>query len=66
VPARREREVLQLTAEGHTRAAIAACLFISVRTVETHRASRMRKLHLRAQTDLLRYAVRRDIVPRDQ
>lgn len=62
----REREVLQLVAEGHTSAAVAASLFISVRTVETHRASLMRKLHLRRQTDLVRYAIRRGIVPRDE
>jgi two-component system response regulator NreC len=62
----REREVLQLVAEGYTSAAIAACLFISVRTVETHRASLMRKLGLHTQTDVVRYAVRRGIVPREE
>jgi len=62
----REREVLQLAAEGHPSAAIAARLFVSVRTVETHRASLMRKLGLRSPTDLVRYAVRRGILPREE
>lgn len=59
----REREVLQLAAEGHTSAEIAARLFISSRTVETHRSAVMRKLGLRTQTDLVRYALRRGILP---
>jgi DNA-binding NarL/FixJ family response regulator len=59
----REREVLQLAAEGHTNAEIAARLSISSRTVETHRSAVMRKLGLRRQTDLVRYALRRGILP---
>lgn len=59
----REREVLYLVAEGHTNAEIADRLFISRRTVETHRANLMRKLDLRTQTDLISYALRRGIVP---
>jgi len=59
----REREVLHLAAEGHTNAEIADRLFISRRTVETHRANLMRKLGLRTQTDLLSYALRRGILP---
>ena len=59
----REREVLHLVAEGHTNAEIAARLFISRRTVETHRANLMRKLGLRTQTDLISYALRRGILP---
>jgi two-component system, NarL family, response regulator NreC len=59
----REREVLQLGAEGHTNAEIAARLFISSRTVETHRANAMHKLGLRSQTDLIRYALQRGILP---
>jgi DNA-binding NarL/FixJ family response regulator len=58
----REREVLQLAAEGHTSGAIGARLFISARTVETHRAKLMSKLGLRTQTDLVRYALRRGIL----
>ncbi len=57
----REREVLYLVAEGHTNAEIAARLFISPRTVEMHRANLMRKLDLRSQADLIRYALRRGI-----
>jgi two-component system response regulator NreC len=59
----REREVLYLVAEGHTNTEIADRLFISRRTVETHRAKLMRKLGLRTQTDLISYALRRGILP---
>jgi DNA-binding NarL/FixJ family response regulator len=59
----REREVLHLVVEGHTSAEIAERLFISRRTVETHRANLMRKLHLRTHTDLIRYALQRGILP---
>ena len=55
----REREVLQLTAEGHTGGDIARRLFISPRTVETHRANLMRKLKVRNQKELVRYALQR-------
>jgi len=59
----REREVLQLAAEGHSSREIAARLFISPRTAETHRANLMHKLGLHSQTDLIRYALRRGILP---
>lgn len=59
----REREVLQLAAEGHTNAEIAGRLFISPRTVETHRANVMHKIGLRSQTELVRYALQRGILP---
>jgi two-component system response regulator NreC len=59
----RERLVLQLAAEGKTSAEIAAALFISPRTAETHRANLMRKLGMRSQTDLVRFAIRRGIIP---
>jgi DNA-binding NarL/FixJ family response regulator len=59
----REREVFQLAAEGHTNNEIASRLFISPRTVETHRANVMHKLGLRSQTDLVRYALQRGILP---
>ena len=59
----REREVLHLAAEGFTSAQIATRLYISPRTAETHRASVMRKLGLRTRTDLIRYALRRGILP---
>ena len=59
----REREVLHLAAGGHSNPEIALRLAISARTVETHRAHLMQKLGLQGQTDLVRYAVRRGILP---
>jgi DNA-binding NarL/FixJ family response regulator len=59
----REREVLHLAAEGLSNPEIATRLSISPRTVETHRANLMRKLGLRTQTDLIRYALKRGILP---
>jgi two-component system, NarL family, response regulator NreC len=61
----REREVLQLAAEGRTNADIAAALYVSPRTVETHRAHLMHKLELHTQADLIRYALKRGILPMD-
>ncbi len=58
----REREVLQLTAEGNTNAAIAVRLYISQRTVETHRANVMRKLKLQSQSELIRFAIKRGLL----
>jgi len=58
----RERETLQLAAEGKTGAEIAARLHISQRTVENHRATLMRKLGLKNQSELVRYAVRRGLI----
>jgi DNA-binding NarL/FixJ family response regulator len=58
----REREVVQLIAEGRINKQIANTLQISVKTVETHRSSAMRKLNLRTTADLVRYAVRNSIV----
>jgi len=55
---RREREVLQLLAEGHRSPAIAERLFISVATVDAHRRNMMRKLNLHTVADLTRYAIR--------
>lgn len=59
----REREVLHLAAEGRSYAEMAAALGIRPRTVETHRIHLMQKLGLRTQTDLIRYALHRGIVP---
>jgi two-component system response regulator NreC len=59
----REREVLHLAAESCTNAEIGERLSISPRTAETHRANMMRKLALHTQTDLIRYALRRGILP---
>ena len=57
----REREVVQHVAEGRINKEIAARLNISVKTVETHRASAMRKLKLKTTADLVRYAVRNQL-----
>ncbi len=60
---KREREVLQLAAQGYTNAEIADKLFISRRTVEIHRANLMRKLGLRTQREqLIQYARNRGII----
>jgi len=59
---RREQMVLLLAAEGSSNPEIAKALSISVRTVESHRANLMRKLGLRHQTDLVRYALRRGLL----
>jgi DNA-binding NarL/FixJ family response regulator len=58
----REREVVQQVAEGRINKEIATRLNISVKTVETHRASAMRKLKLRTTADLVRYAVRNQLI----
>jgi DNA-binding NarL/FixJ family response regulator len=58
----REREVVQQIAEGRINKEIARILNISVKTVETHRASAMHKLKLRTTADLVRYAIRNNIV----
>lgn len=59
----REREILHLAAQGCSNAEVATRLSISPRTAETHRANMMRKLGLRTQADLIRYALRRGILP---
>jgi DNA-binding NarL/FixJ family response regulator len=59
----REREILQLVAEGHSSTAIARRLSISARTVEAHRANVMRKLRLRNRASLIRYALSRGVLP---
>ncbi len=59
----REREVLQLAAEGNTNVLIADLLSISPRTAETHRANMMRKLDLHNSTELIRFALQRGIIP---
>jgi two-component system, NarL family, response regulator NreC len=61
----REREVLQLTAEGQTGYAIASLLGISARTAENHRANLMRKLNLNNQSEVIRFALRRGLLPLD-
>ncbi|UFX48294.1 response regulator transcription factor [Bradyrhizobium sp. 41S5] len=58
----REQSVVQLIAEGHTNRSIGTILKLSVKTVETHRASAMRKLGLSSTADLVRYAIRKNMV----
>src|SRR5688572_3729860 len=58
----REREVVQQVAEGCLNKQIAARLNVSVKTVETHRASAMRKLKLKTTAGLVRYAIRNQLV----
>ena len=58
----REREIVQLLAEGKTNKEIGEALSISTRTAETHRSTVMRKLQLRTTADLVRYAVRNHII----
>ena len=59
----REREVLQLVVEGNSTNEIADLLSISVRTVDTHRSNLMRKLKLNSQIELVRFALKRGIIP---
>ena len=54
--------MVQLIAEGHTNKQIAAVLTISLKTVETHRATVMRKLDLSSSAALVRYAIRNKLV----
>jgi DNA-binding NarL/FixJ family response regulator len=61
----REREVLQLTVEGHTCADIAEKLFISARTVESHRANLMKKLGVKNQKDLIRFVMQHGLISGD-
>jgi DNA-binding NarL/FixJ family response regulator len=58
----REREAVQLLAEGKSNKEVAGVLGISVKTVETHRATIMRKLRLSRLSDLVRYAIRHKII----
>jgi DNA-binding NarL/FixJ family response regulator len=58
----REREILQLLAEGRTSKEVALALNISTKTAETHRTNIMQKLNLHSITDLTRYAIRNKIV----
>jgi DNA-binding NarL/FixJ family response regulator len=61
----REREVLQLITEGRSTREIAGLLFISVKTVETHRQQIMRKLRLRTVAELTKYAIRKGLTTLD-
>jgi DNA-binding NarL/FixJ family response regulator len=58
----REREVLTLIAEGCTSQEIAQQLYISIKTVQTHRAHIMEKLKMHDRTELVRYAIRKGLI----
>lgn len=58
----REQSVVQLIAEGHTNRSIGAVLKLRIKTVETHRASAMRKLGMSSTAELVRYAIRKKLV----
>jgi DNA-binding NarL/FixJ family response regulator len=58
----REREIVQLLAEGKSSKEVASALGLSVKTADTHRANIMRKLNLHSVSQLVMYAIRNDIV----
>ncbi len=58
----RQREIVQLLAEGKNSREIAAMLGTTFKTVETHRANIMRRLECHSVTDLVRYAIRNDLI----
>lgn len=58
----REKEVLGLLALGHTNKEVAEQLYLSVRTVESHRARIQRKLHISSRAELVRHALERDLL----
>ena len=62
---RQEHRVLKLVARGWRNSKIAEELVISPRTVETHRQSLMKKLDIKNQFDLVRFAIRQGILPLD-
>ena len=59
----REKELLQLLAEGRKRSEIAEMLFLSPRTVEAHRRNIMKKLGLKTTADLVKFAIREGLTP---
>lgn len=58
----REREIVQLLAEGKSNKEVATALAISVKTAETHRTNIMRKLQFHSMSELVRYAIRNNFV----
>jgi DNA-binding NarL/FixJ family response regulator len=58
----REREILQLIAEGNTNAVVAEKLTLSVRTVESHRSNITKKLRLTSHSDLVKYAINKGLI----
>jgi two-component system response regulator NreC len=61
----REMEVFKLFAEGHSNREIADQLFISVRTVETHKNNIMKKINLKTTVDLVKFAIKNNIIELD-
>jgi len=62
----REREVLQLIAEGYRNKDIAALLYVTVKTVEAHKQNIKKKLNVRDHTDLIKYAISTGIIAMDK
>jgi two-component system response regulator NreC len=62
----REREILKLIAEGKTNREIAEMLFLSIKTVQAHRANLMHKLGMHDRTELVKYAIRKGIIGLDE
>jgi DNA-binding NarL/FixJ family response regulator len=58
----RQREIVQLLAEGKSSKEVAAVLNLSVKTIETHRANIMKRLNLHSVVELIHYAIRNDII----
>jgi DNA-binding NarL/FixJ family response regulator len=58
----REREIMRFIAQGRRSREIAQLLGVSVRTIETHRAAGMRKLHLHSVAEVVRYAIREQLI----
>jgi two-component system response regulator NreC len=58
----REREILQLIAEGYTNKEIAGILSLSVKTVQSHRGNLMNKLDLHDRGELIKYAIQKKII----
>jgi two-component system response regulator NreC len=61
----REREILKLIAEGKTNKEIAELLYLSIKTVQAHRANLMRKLGMHDRTELVKYAIRKGFIGLD-
>lgn len=61
----REKQVLKLIAEGHTNQQIADVLYLSIKTVMTHRNNLMEKLNIHNRTDLVKYAIHKGLVRTD-
>nr|WP_255553592.1 helix-turn-helix transcriptional regulator [Caenimonas aquaedulcis] len=62
---RREREILQLVAEGHSSAEIGAMLFLSPKTIDSYRSRLMAKLKLADVPSLVRFAIRQGVISLD-